>query len=247
MFRIDIYFIYYCWLRGLDLNQGPSGYEPDELPDCSTPRYMLFYMYHIIYSIKSFLYLNVNSKMNSGLSIVIPTYNEDKNLQLLISEIVKSTKIKNYEIIVVDDNSSDKTYYIAQKLKKYKNFNFHIRLDKIRDLSQSCILGFNKSKFQNILVMDADLQHNPKYINIFYRTFIKNNFDILIGCREFKRNLLKLNSQFLRYLASNILVILFNKILGFKTIDPMSGFFLFKKNYLLIDKIAFLQGVIKFY
>ena len=27
------------WLRGLDLNQGPSGYEPDELPDCSTPRY----------------------------------------------------------------------------------------------------------------------------------------------------------------------------------------------------------------
>jgi hypothetical protein len=28
------------WLRGLDLNQGPSGYEPDELPDCSTPRYI---------------------------------------------------------------------------------------------------------------------------------------------------------------------------------------------------------------
>ena len=30
---------YRDWLRGLDLNQGPSGYEPDELPDCSTPRY----------------------------------------------------------------------------------------------------------------------------------------------------------------------------------------------------------------
>ena len=177
--------------------------------------------------------------MNSGLSIVIPTYNEDKNLQLLISEIVKSTKIKNYEIIVADDNSTDKTYYIAQKLKKkYKNFNFYIRLNKIRDLSQSCILGFKKSKFQNILVMDADLQHNPKYINIFYRTFIKNNFDILIGCRELKKSL-KLNSQFLRYLASNILVILFNKILGFKTIDPMSGFFLFKKKLFVNNKNRF--------
>ena len=32
------------WLRGLDLNQGPSGYEPDELPDCSTPRSFLMYI-----------------------------------------------------------------------------------------------------------------------------------------------------------------------------------------------------------
>jgi len=30
--------LFWLWLRGLDLNQGPSGYEPDELPDCSTPR-----------------------------------------------------------------------------------------------------------------------------------------------------------------------------------------------------------------
>ena len=33
-------FYFKSWLRGLDLNQGPSGYEPDELPDCSTPRYL---------------------------------------------------------------------------------------------------------------------------------------------------------------------------------------------------------------
>ena len=64
--------------------------------------------------------------MNYRLSIIIPTYNEDKNLKLLISEIVKSTKIKNYEIIVVDDNSSDKSYCISYLFKLEKKIINHL-------------------------------------------------------------------------------------------------------------------------
>ena len=47
-FEINYFLI--NWLRGLDLNQGPSGYEPDELPDCSTPR---FYKILMLFFIKS--------------------------------------------------------------------------------------------------------------------------------------------------------------------------------------------------
>jgi glycosyltransferase involved in cell wall biosynthesis len=64
--------------------------------------------------------------MNSRLSIIIPTYNEGKNLKLLISEIVKSTQIKNYEIIVVDDNSSVKTYCISYLFKLEKKIINHL-------------------------------------------------------------------------------------------------------------------------
>jgi len=62
-------------------------------------------------------------------SIVIPVYNESKNLPLLIKQIYKTLKFKKFELIIVDDNSTDKTKYIMKKLKK-KNMKFFIRKKK---------------------------------------------------------------------------------------------------------------------
>ena len=92
-------------------------------------------------------------------SIVIPVYNESKNLPLLISQIYKVLKNHKFELIIIDDNSSDGTFEVLNKIKK-ENFRFFIR-KKTRDLSRSCVLGFDKSKDKNILVMDGDLQHQP--------------------------------------------------------------------------------------
>jgi len=82
------------------------------------------------------------------LSLIIPTYNEDKNLELLVDKIVNSIKIKKkyYQIIVVDDNSTDDTLAILKKLKKKnKQFLFYLRKNKIRNLFKLFILGFVKS------------------------------------------------------------------------------------------------------
>jgi len=166
------------------------------------------------------------------LSLIIPTYNEDKNLEMLVDKIVNSIQIKKkyYQIIVVDDNSTDDTPAILKKLKKkYNQFSFYVRKNEIRDLSKSCILGFTKSRFENILVMDADLQHNPKYINKFTKIFLQDNCDIVVGCRNFKK-IIKIDylSSF-RYFLSLVIITFYNKLLGFRSSDPMSGFFLFKK------------------
>jgi len=109
-------------------------------------------------------------------SIVIPTYKEKENLKIIIPLIFKnlSRKVFIFEIIIVDDDSKDGTVEILNKFKKrYRNLRLFVRKNKIRDLSLSCIQGFKLSKFENILVMDADLQHNPSYINLLIKNFEK--------------------------------------------------------------------------
>ncbi len=166
-------------------------------------------------------------------SIVIPVYNESKNLPLLISQIYKVLKNHTFELIIIDDNSSDGTFEVLNKIKK-KNFRFFIRKKK-RDLSRSCVLGFNKSKYKNILVMDGDLQHQPKDIKKLLRIFQLKKAHIVIGSRElFTRK--KHNLSFMRLSASRILIFIVNILLGNKTSDPMSGFFIFKKEIFIRNK-----------
>lgn len=164
-----------------------------------------------------------------NLSIIIPIYNESKNLRKLSGLISKSIKLRNYEVIFVDDNSNDGSLEVLKLIKKKnRNFKYFIRKNKIRDLSQSCIIGFKKSIYKNILVMDGDLQHDPKDINKMIRAYIKKKADIVVGSRDLfvKKNK---GLDFMRLTTSKILIILVSIILGKKTNDPMSGFFLFKK------------------
>ena len=159
-------------------------------------------------------------------TIVIPVYNEAKNLQILVPKIYKVLKNIKFELIIVDDNSRDDTSKILKKFKK-KNLH-HLLRKKKRDLSKSCIDGFKKAKYKDIVVMDGDLQHKPsdlkKILNIFY----KYNTDVVVGTRDLFADK-EHNLNFLRLIASRTLILIVNILLGRKTSDPMSGFFMFKK------------------
>ena len=76
-------------------------------------------------------------------TIVIPVYNEAKNLRILIPKIYQELKNIKFQLIIVDDNSNDGTSNVLKNLKK--NLNYIIRKSE-RDLSKSCILGFKISK-----------------------------------------------------------------------------------------------------
>ena len=159
-------------------------------------------------------------------SIVIPVFNESKNLPALIKQIFEILESKRFELIIVDDNSTDGTKYIMNKFKK-RNLRYYIR-KKNRDLSKSCVFGFEKSKYKNILVMDGDLQHRPIDILKLLRVYKKKKADFVIGTRNlFEKK--KHNLSLLRLSASRILILVVNLFLGRKTSDPMSGFFIFKK------------------
>ena len=120
-----------------------------------------------------------------NLSIIIPIYLESRNIQKLAKDIIKKINIENYEILFIDDNSNDGTVEILKNLREEnRNIKYIIRKEKEIDLSKSCILGFENSLFDNILVMDGDLQHDPRDIKKLISNFMKKNADIVIGSRN---------------------------------------------------------------
>ena len=175
----------------------------------------------------------MKKKMNK-FSVVIPTYNEKQNIAPLIKKIDKYLKNFFYEIIVIDDNSEDGTKLVLKEIKSSKkNFLFYIRKKEKRDLSQSLILGIKKTKFNNIIIMDGDLQHNPKYLPKIIRIFFEKKIDLLVCVRNFKK---RSGLSIIRYFASLSLIFFINIFLGRRVSDPMSGFFIFKKKIYTSNK-----------
>ena len=132
-----------------------------------------------------------------------------KNIVELLKNINLKVKKLKFEILIIDDDSTDGSQELITNYIKNKD-NIHLikRKKKPRDLSLSCIDGFKRSKKKFILVMDGDGQHNPKYINTMVRIINKNDLDIVVGSRElFSRKVQGLN--FFRKISSKILILLY--------------------------------------
>jgi dolichol-phosphate mannosyltransferase len=176
-------------------------------------------------------------------SIIIPILNEKKNIPILVDRIKNSLNKFNYEIIFVDDNSkdgSDKILYLLSK--KNSNLKYLIRKGKKKDLSQSCLEGIKKATSEIIIIMDGDLQHDPKNIkNMIYELHKDNNLNLIIAVRNFKKRVLGMS--LFRVSFSRFLILFISIFFGKKTLDPMSGFFLIKKDFFLKNyKEYFLKG-----
>lgn len=161
-------------------------------------------------------------------SIIVPVYKEKNNIPQLIKSVsyeLNKHQIK-FELIIIDDDSNDGS---IEEYNKSKNINskFIIRKKKPRDLSKSVLLGIKISKFDNIIVMDGDLQHNPIEIIKLINLFIKSKNDLVIASRKFDK--LRTSLSFTRIIASKTLIVLFNFMFNLKVVDPMSGFFIVKK------------------
>ena len=78
--------------------------------------------------------------------------------------------------------------------------------------------------------MDGDLQHKPSDIKKFLKVFRKSNPDIIVGSRDLFKSK-KHNLSVFRLYASRILILIVKLLLGNKTSDPMSGFFMLKKKF----------------
>lgn len=111
------------------------------------------------------------------ISVLIPTYNEEENIKELIPKIKKifSSINDEYEIIIADAGSKDKTVEISKK----NNVSFFIR--KNPNFASAIIEGIPKTRGDFVITMDADFSHNPNYIKELLKH--KNEADIIIASR----------------------------------------------------------------
>ena len=121
------------------------------------------------------------------ISIVVPVYNERENLVLLDQEITKSIKPlnKNYEVILVDDGSTDGSSELIRALQEKNSTIRLIRFGHNHGQTAAFAAGFDKARGDIIITMDADLQNSPSDIPLLL-TAIKD-YDVVCGWRH-KRN-----------------------------------------------------------
>lgn len=119
--------------------------------------------------------------------IVIPTYNEKENLSLIIESLF-SLKIKNLNLLVVDDNSPDGTGELAEELKSiYPNQIYVLHRETKKGLGTAYIEGFKfclKHGANKIVQMDADFSHNPEKVLPLLKNL--DEYDMVLGSRYVK-------------------------------------------------------------
>ena len=120
------------------------------------------------------------------ISVVIPLYNEDESLRELeawIRKVMKAHRF-SYEIIMVDDGSTDKSWMIVEQLAEMNPNVVGIKFRRNYGKSAALNTGFQASSGNVVITMDADLQDSPDEIPELYRMITEGGFDLVSGWKK---------------------------------------------------------------
>lgn len=170
-------------------------------------------------------------KFEVFLSVIIPVYNEEKRISLTLSETVKYLRKKKYlfEIIVIDDGSTDNTLKEVLKLKKKIPEILVEKLEKNKGKGAAVRKGMMLAQGKYLLFMDADNSTKINEIEKFLLK-IKEGYQIAIGSRDLKESILNPPQPTIRRILGKIFRLLAHLICGTWQIkDSQCGFKLFTK------------------
>ena len=174
-------------------------------------------------------------------SLVIPTYQESKNIARIvriISNLLDEILPYNYELIVVDDNSPDRTWQVAQNLlTEYPQLQVIRRLQE-QGLATAVIRGWQAARGQVLGVIDGDLQHPPELLLKLLQA-IGQGSDLAVASRHVEQGGVSdwsITRRFLSRGAQTLGLIILPEVIG-RVSDPMSGYFLIRRHAIAQQKL----------
>ena len=169
------------------------------------------------------------------LSIIVPVYNEEKTIIKILEKIRNnSSKLFKYEVIVIDDGSTDQS-------KKLLENNKHL-FDKLlvnetnKGKGFSVKRGLSNASGTHIIFQDADFEYDPVDFKKFEKIFLDFDADGIIGSRFIYSNYTR-SHNILNKIANTLLTFMFNLLYNTTFTDIYSCYFAFKKNLLNVDKL----------
>ena len=177
--------------------------------------------------------------------VIIPTYNEKENIEVIIRTTFDQKK--EFDILIVDDNSPDGTWKIVEDL--ILEFPNRLFLEKRADkngLGTAYIHGFKwaiAKKYEYIIEMDADFSHNPKDLIHLYNACKKEGNDLSVGSRYVNNQVNVVNWDIKRLLLSYFASKYVRLITRIPLFDTTAGFVCWKRHVLetiQLDKIKFI-------
>lgn len=175
-----------------------------------------------------------------SLSILIPCRNEENSIEetvkVLQSKIAKF--IKDYEIIIINDNSSDNTFKIINKIKS-KNKKIIIKNNKNIGLGSTINLGINSATKDFICIFMADLSDSPSDLIRYYKHISKSKLDAIFGSRFIKKN--SIVDYPIKKLVFNRIFNLFVKLIFLSKYNDFTNAFKIYRKQTLIELFPFVS------
>jgi len=166
------------------------------------------------------------------LSVVVPTYREAANLQVLFERLKAALDGLPWEMIVVDDNSPDGTYNVAFAIAARNRRVRCIRRVNRSGLAGAVVEGWLASSADFVAVIDGDLQHDERILPKMYAALAADRGNLAIGARASSQGGLTETRQKLSELGAWF----FRRMAGAPVNDPMSGFFMIRRD--IVEKLA---------
>ena len=163
-----------------------------------------------------------------NLSVVIPCYNEEKTISIIV-ERIKAQKNLLIEIIIIDDHSNDNTLNELSKIAQiYPDIKI-VRHEKNRGKGSALKSGIKLATGNIILIQDADLEYDPNDYHNLLQPFIETDADVVYGTRFKGGKYVRLHF-FWHYLANKILTTITNIVTNLCMSDMETGYKVFKSD-----------------
>lgn len=176
--------------------------------------------------------------MNDRFAVILPTYNERENISVLLEKLLNKNYIQR--VVVVDDNSSDGTREIVKNFQNKSGKVTLIERPKKLGLGSAYIEGIKHVRERYIITMDADLSHDPFFLDGMKE--VAKNVHIVIGSRHVPGSIIT-GWNFYRYFVHIIANLLARLFLFLPYKDITSGYRIYEANALkLISKLSKSRG-----